>query len=149
MNANTYDFKKISNNFNVLGEYYSCEPYGEGHINQTFLLVTKSEEGMHKYILQRINSTLFTNVPALMQNIQLVTDFAREQIVKAGGDPNRESLTVVTAKSSGNITIPETMEIYYPLLEIIPLQLLAYNTALIKGCEIDKPKNLAKSVTVE
>lgn len=99
MNANTYDFKKISNNFNVLGEYYSCEPYGEGHINQTFLLVTKSEEGMHKYILQRINSTLFTNVPALMQNIQLVTDFAREQIVKAGGDPNRESLTVVTAKN--------------------------------------------------
>jgi len=36
-----------------------------------------------------------------------------------------------------------------PLLSVIPLQLLAYHTAVIRGCDVDQPRNLAKSVTVE
>ncbi len=47
------------------------------------------------------------------------------------------------------IHIPEAGEISLPSLSIIPLQLFAYYTALLKGCDIDKPRNLAKSVTVE
>lgn len=47
------------------------------------------------------------------------------------------------------IYIPEIDEFYSPLLTVIPLQLLAYHVADILGCEIDKPRNLAKSVTVE
>ena len=47
------------------------------------------------------------------------------------------------------IEIPETMEIFYPLLSVVPLQLISYFIAEERGCEIDKPKNLAKSVTVE
>lgn len=47
------------------------------------------------------------------------------------------------------IKIPETHPMLSPFTEIIPLQLLAYYTALYKGCDIDKPRNLAKSVTVE
>ncbi|MEK6853495.1 MAG: glutamine--fructose-6-phosphate transaminase (isomerizing) [Nanoarchaeota archaeon] len=47
------------------------------------------------------------------------------------------------------IYIPKVEEIYYPLLCAIPLQLLAYHIADLKGCDIDKPRNLAKSVTVE
>ncbi len=47
------------------------------------------------------------------------------------------------------IKIPETIEMLYPILSIIPLQLFAYYCALYNGCEIDKPRNLAKSVTVE
>jgi len=47
------------------------------------------------------------------------------------------------------IVIPETLEVFKPLLSVIPLQLIAYHTAKLKGCDIDKPKNLAKSVTVE
>lgn len=94
----SYDFKSISSNFNLKGEFLSCEPYGEGHINQTFLLLTNSENGVCKYILQRINSNLFTNVEALMNNIKQVTEFAREKIKEKGGDPDRESLTVVCTK---------------------------------------------------
>ena len=45
--------------------------------------------------------------------------------------------------------IPETLDIFAPLLAIIPMQLFAYYMALQKGCDIDKPRNLAKSVTVE
>ncbi len=47
------------------------------------------------------------------------------------------------------ISIPHTQEMLLPSLAVIPLQLFAYYTALQKGCDIDKPRNLAKSVTVE
>ncbi len=47
------------------------------------------------------------------------------------------------------IEVPETVEELSPLLNVIPLQLLAYYIALYRGCDIDKPRNLAKSVTVE
>ena len=47
------------------------------------------------------------------------------------------------------ILIPKTHKLFEPLLTIIPLQMIAYHVANIKGCDIDKPKNLAKSVTVE
>jgi glucosamine--fructose-6-phosphate aminotransferase (isomerizing) len=47
------------------------------------------------------------------------------------------------------ICIPQTMEHLTPLLSIIPLQLLAYHVALMRGCNVDQPRNLAKSVTVE
>ena len=48
-----------------------------------------------------------------------------------------------------DIFVPSETDILSPMLEIIPLQLIAYYTALKKGCKIDKPRNLAKSVTVE
>ena len=47
------------------------------------------------------------------------------------------------------IEIPETDEALIPLLSVIPLQLLAYHIALMRGCNVDQPRNLAKSVTVE
>ncbi|MFC2091711.1 glutamine--fructose-6-phosphate transaminase (isomerizing) [Elusimicrobiota bacterium] len=47
------------------------------------------------------------------------------------------------------IIIPKTLEILYPLLNTIPLQLLAYYIATLRGCDVDQPRNLAKSVTVE
>jgi len=67
--------------------------------------------------------------------------------------------TVIAITTEGNtelksiaddvIYIPETLEILYPILSIIPLQLFAYHFANLRGCDIDKPRNLAKSVTVE
>ncbi|QCX34273.1 glutamine--fructose-6-phosphate transaminase (isomerizing) [Caloramator sp. E03] len=47
------------------------------------------------------------------------------------------------------VYIPKTLDILAPVLLVIPLQLLAYYTAVEKGCDVDKPRNLAKSVTVE
>ncbi len=46
-------------------------------------------------------------------------------------------------------TVPETIEPLQPLLTVVPLQLLAYHAAVARGCNVDKPRNLAKSVTVE
>ncbi len=45
--------------------------------------------------------------------------------------------------------IPNTLEMLTPILSVIPLQLLAYHMAVMRGCDVDKPRNLAKSVTVE
>jgi len=47
------------------------------------------------------------------------------------------------------VYIPKTLEMLTPIISVIPLQLFAYYTALARGCDIDKPRNLAKSVTVE
>lgn len=91
-NMNFYDILK---NFQIDGEFVSCEPYGSGLINRTYVAVYKTAKGQVRYILQKINSKLFTNVDGLMNNIKLVTEFNRGEIAKRGGDPLRESLTLV------------------------------------------------------
>jgi glucosamine--fructose-6-phosphate aminotransferase (isomerizing) len=47
------------------------------------------------------------------------------------------------------IYVPPTVASLQPLLSVIPLQLLAYHMAVLRGCDVDQPRNLAKSVTVE
>jgi glutamine---fructose-6-phosphate transaminase (isomerizing) len=55
----------------------------------------------------------------------------------------------VAAKAEDVLYIPETHPLLAPILLNIPLQLLAYNIAVLKGTDVDQPRNLAKSVTVE
>ena len=55
----------------------------------------------------------------------------------------------VTAFADDILWVPETMEALSPILAIIPLQLFAYHTAVARGTDVDQPRNLAKSVTVE
>ena len=73
--------------------------------------------------------------------------------VKARGAP---VLAVATRgdEEIGNIAddviwVPETREMLYPLLTVVPLQMLAYHVAKLRGCNVDQPRNLAKTVTVE
>ena len=60
-----------------------------------------------------------------------------------------EGDTLATEASDHVIVVPSTMELLAPFLEVIPLQLLAYHIAVRRGCDVDQPRNLAKSVTVE
>ncbi len=55
----------------------------------------------------------------------------------------------VADKADEVIWIPETSPQLTPILAVIPLQLLAYHIAVLRGCDVDQPRNLAKSVTVE
>ena len=55
----------------------------------------------------------------------------------------------IVAQANDVIYIPSIHTLFTPILAVIPLQLLAYHVAKANGCDIDKPKNLAKSVTVE
>ncbi len=81
-------------NFKIRSEKVSVGRYGNGHINDTFLLTCKNE----RYILQRMNHEIFTDPEALMTNIERVTGFLREKIVARGGDPERETLNLVRTK---------------------------------------------------
>lgn len=76
----------------------SVRPHGSGHINHTYLVTTG--EG-RRYILQRINRDIFHDTAELMENILHVTDYLREKIVRAGGDPERETMTVVPTAEGG------------------------------------------------
>jgi glucosamine--fructose-6-phosphate aminotransferase (isomerizing) len=60
-----------------------------------------------------------------------------------------EGDTKVAEKVEHVVYIPKTIDMLTPLLSIIPLQLLAYHIAVLRGCDVDRPRNLAKSVTVE
>jgi glucosamine--fructose-6-phosphate aminotransferase (isomerizing) len=79
-----------------------------------------------------------------LSNIQEVK--AREGIVIAVAC---EGDTEVAKMADHLITIPSTHEMLLPILEVVPLQLLAYHIAVRRGCDVDQPRNLAKSVTVE
>jgi glucosamine--fructose-6-phosphate aminotransferase (isomerizing) len=73
--------------------------------------------------------------------------------IKARGGPviaiACEGDSEVAAKADEVIFVPEVPDYLQPLVAVVPLQLLAYHIALLRGCDVDKPRNLAKSVTVE
>lgn len=106
------EFSDILSNFAINGEFISCEPYGSGLINRTYVAVYNEGGKRVRYIVQRINTNLFKNVDGLMNNIKIVTEFNRAEIVKRGGDPNRESLTLVPTKSGGTYFRTEEGDCY-------------------------------------
>jgi glucosamine--fructose-6-phosphate aminotransferase (isomerizing) len=55
----------------------------------------------------------------------------------------------VEARADEVLYVPAVPDYLQPLLSVVPLQLLAYHSAVLRGCDVDKPRNLAKSVTVE
>jgi glucosamine--fructose-6-phosphate aminotransferase (isomerizing) len=79
-----------------------------------------------------------------LSNIQEVT--ARSgQVIAVAIEGDQEIAQLVTHV----VYIPHASELLLPILEVVPLQLLAYHIAVRRGCDVDQPRNLAKSVTVE
>ncbi len=60
-----------------------------------------------------------------------------------------EGDTTIRKMSDYVLEVPVTDEVLAPLLAVVPLQLLSYHIAVLRGCNVDQPRNLAKSVTVE
>ena len=81
--------------FAIEGTYKDCVPYGNGHINDTYLLTYQQNGQEHAYILQHMNKAIFTDPESLMENIIGVTGFLKEKIKAAGGNPQRETLDFV------------------------------------------------------
>jgi glucosamine--fructose-6-phosphate aminotransferase (isomerizing) len=80
----------------------------------------------------------------MLSNIEEVK--ARSGIVIALTDADNSDLA---AKADSVLRVPKTHPLLSPMLMVVPLQLLAYHIALLRGCDVDQPRNLAKSVTVE
>lgn len=93
---------EIVSNFQFEGSLVKAEPIGAGHINDTYLVEFDSNGSPKCYILQRINRHVFTDPQGMMGNIQLVTNHLSGKIHTAGGDAQRETLSLiptVTGKS--------------------------------------------------
>lgn len=85
------------------GRLVSKKPYGNGHINDTFLICCQTAKNTEKkYILQRMNHDIFKNPPQLMENMVHVTRYLREKILSQGGNPERETLNVIKAKNGAD-----------------------------------------------
>lgn len=113
------DLKNILENFNISGDFVHCEPFGNGLINTTYTATFSENGNTKRYILQKINSHLFTNVDGLMNNIKLVTEFMKAEIIKRNGDPMRETLTIINTKNGKPYFKAEDNSYYrvYPFIE--------------------------------
>jgi glutamine---fructose-6-phosphate transaminase (isomerizing) len=85
-----------------------------------------------------------THFDRMLSNMEQVR--ARDGMVIAVTDSND---TVMGGKADHVLTVPPTSELLSPVLTVIPMQFLAYHIAVRRGCDVDQPRNLAKSVTVE
>ena len=90
--------KRVASQFQAEGSMEELVPYGSGHINDTFRLTCRlSDGGCKRYILQKMNTSIFKNTAELMENVEKVTSFLRKKIIEAGGNPERETLNLVPA----------------------------------------------------
>ena len=82
--------------------------------------------------------------PKMLSNIQEVRARGAEVIAVA-----TEGDTEIAALADHVLEVPATPELLSPVVVTVPMQLLAYHVATLRGCDVDQPRNLAKSVTVE
>ena len=101
----------IASKFEITGTITEIKPLGPGFINDT--LIVKTQEGP-KFILQRKNHIVFPDVPAMMNNILMVTEHIKKKVAAAGGDPMREVLTV-TKRAAETLTEEEKAQPYNDL----------------------------------
>lgn len=88
----------VAQAFQLLGRFVEGAPYGSGHINDTFVITMDQAGRKVRYLLQRINDRVFRNVPALMENIQRVTDHAICAAANSGANDSRRVLTLVRTR---------------------------------------------------
>lgn len=91
------DVKSIVKHFSISGELTEIRPLPRGHINDTYILTTKKNQHTVRYILQRINHTVFKDPPSVMENIIRVTEHIHSRMQRI--DPGRASrqLTVIAS----------------------------------------------------
>jgi len=99
--------------FKIDGDVTACRPYGSGHINATHAVTMAEGEQQRRYIFQRINETIFKDVPALMQNVCRVTEHIRLKLEEIpGSEPDRETLTVIPTRADESYLETENGEFW-------------------------------------
>lgn len=109
----TNKLKHIVNMFRFEGDYIYEEPYGYGHINDTYAVYYKLQfSSPHRYILQRINKSVFKHPEQIMENIEKVTAHIRRKIIDNCGDFKREVLTIIKTIDDANYFVDENEEFW-------------------------------------
>jgi glucosamine--fructose-6-phosphate aminotransferase (isomerizing) len=117
--------------------YIHAEGYPAGELKHGPIALI--EEGTPVIVVAPVND-LFEKISSNIEEVK-----ARgARVIALTDEPER-----LRNKADDVIEIPATHPLLSPFLSVIPLQLLAYHTAALKGCDVDQPRNLAKSVTVE
>lgn len=90
------EFEQIVKIFQFQGEFLDVQPYGFGHINDTYAICFRQKDGrIRQYILQRINHQIFKRPEEVMANIERVTTHLRQKIQEAGENPERGTINLV------------------------------------------------------
>src|SRR5579859_3716665 len=92
-----HDVRAVVRHFQIHGEFLSTEPYGSGHINDTYCACFDQGGSPVRYILQRINHNIFKNPVVLMENIQRVTTHLGQKC-NGQSDMSRRVLTLILAR---------------------------------------------------
>jgi len=89
------DHVAIAERFAIDGRLAAFDPYGTGHINRTYRAVFETPTGPRRFIFQNINHTIFTRPLQLMENVRRVTEHLHGKVLRRGGDPDRQALTLI------------------------------------------------------
>jgi hypothetical protein len=92
-----YNLRAVARQFQIYGEFRNAEPYGNGHINDTYAAVFDQGGTSIRYIVQRINHKVFHNPPALMENIRRVTTHLGNKLA-GERDFSRRALTLIPTR---------------------------------------------------
>ena len=106
-------------NYDFGGTVTDFKPFGNGHINDTFVINVTADSGKNvRYILQRINDNVFKKPYEVMENMLNVTTYLKRIIASEGGDPERETLTVVTTADGKPYCVDESGHYWRSLIFI-------------------------------
>lgn len=90
-----HDIKSIVKHFCIYGQLIEIKPLARGHINDTYILTAKSNSHIVRYVLQRINHSVFKNPAALMENVIRVTEHIHSRMKRIDPDRASRQLTVI------------------------------------------------------
>lgn len=118
--------------------YIHAEAYASGELKHgTIALITDSVPVLAIATQEELLEKSISNIKEVVTRGASVVSIATE------------GFTTIEAVSDSVVYIPKTHPVLTPILSVIPTQFLAYHSAIARGCDVDKPRNLAKSVTVE
>ena len=101
MKNSSIEAGEAAGHFDVPGEFVGAEPFGTGHINDSYRVAFRCERSVRHYLLQRINTRVFTNPGALMQNMERVTT----HIAGLGVGSVAERLTLIPSRDGSSFYI--------------------------------------------
>ncbi|WP_290540547.1 aminoglycoside phosphotransferase family protein [Alistipes sp.] len=119
------ELQEIASQFALEGAITAIDSLGEGFINDTFIVRTAGDAP--DYILQRKNKNIFPDIPAMMENIRKVTDHIRRRVAAAGGDPEREAMSIVATRDGKLYHVDPQGE--YWTVSVFISDTIAYNKA--------------------
>ena len=111
--------RNICEEFKIEGRVVSISPYGNGHINDTYLVITDVSGSEKKYILQRINKNVFKQPDLLMANMAAVTKYLSGKISEANGDPMRETLNIIKTTKNDDCFVDAEGEYWRMLVYVV------------------------------